>query len=233
MPIPPREPREYMRPENEEARHEDGLPQTQTQTSPSVAEPERPPAQNFERVPRAIGRELGKGDLDSSEFLVLCTVAVTYDFLTGELITSLAGLADTIGWGHSHEYLRQTLKSLSEKGWIDYVTRRGQGAKYTIALGPMWWRALEEGTRFQSPHQVNYILNSNSAPPSQFELNSNSLPRELPASTDEQREETTPSIPTDLSSIEVDVEVEEEEDLSTEVIEANRSNATSPRDGVA
>jgi hypothetical protein len=224
--------REYMR-ENEEARQNDGLPQTQTQTSPSVAEAERPPAQNFERIPRAIGRELGRGDLDSAEFLVLCTVATTYDFLNGELITSLAGLADTIGWEHSNDYLRKKLESLREKGWIDYVTRRGQGAKYTIALGPVWWRALEEGARFQSPHRVNYLLNSDSDPPSQSELNSDSLPRELPANTDEQREENSNSIHTGLSPIEVDIDIEAEGDSWTEVIEARSSNEISPRDDVA
>jgi hypothetical protein len=214
MSIPPGEPPEYMRPKNEEARQTDGLPQTQTQTSRSVAKKEIPPAEDFERVPRTLGRELARGELDYHEFAIACAIATNYDYRTGELLTSLAGLADLISWNDTPEYLRQQLDSLREKGWIDYSARRGPKAKYIIQLGPTWvasstrgGHALSEALSGELPASLQL------RPPSQLETNSNSPLLELPANTDEQREETPFEFPTGPSPIDVDVDVDVDRDF--------------------
>jgi hypothetical protein len=231
MPITPGEPPEYMRPKKEEARHEDGLPQIQAQKNPSLAKT-KSKAQDFERIPCSLAREVSRGDLGFYEFSLICYVALSIDYRTGEFVTSLAGLGDVIEWPHSAEYLRQKLESARDKGWIDYMTRPGPRAKYVIRLGPTWLRALKKGTGFQRPILQTAERISNWEGGSELEINSNKSPRELPASVHQSSEEThsypqLASLPTDADA-DSDSEADELDGSNGHV-----GNETSPRDDAA
>jgi hypothetical protein len=98
MPIPPGEPPEHMRPENEEARHEDGLPtDTETQTSPSVPERKH---NHFGMVPRGLVHTLKRDALNFAEFGLLSFLILSVGHKTQEYVNRVSAIRDECDWEH-------------------------------------------------------------------------------------------------------------------------------------
>jgi hypothetical protein len=172
MPILPGESPEYMRPENEEARHEDGLPtDTETQTSPSVAKRKH---KHFGMVPRGLVHTLKRDALNFAEFGLLSFLILSVDHKTGEYVNRLSAIRDECAWEHTDEYLKRCLRRLKAELWIDYDMKRGSRGPYVIRLGERYFAALFHGTDLLPELNPDIQLTYELATPSVQQVTNNS-----------------------------------------------------------
>lgn len=92
----------------------------------------------FEKVPHRIRDALEEGELTPDQFLLLVYIILKVNHVTGKATLSLPAIEKAIGWHKSTEWLRKTLRSLEEKGWLTvekqfrgssaYVFRRKRAA---------------------------------------------------------------------------------------------------------
>lgn len=91
----------------------------------------------YARHSQRIVRALQVDDLDYHGYAVLSFLVDLIDLpgRNGEVMFTLGGLADALGWPLGHERLRQKLHELRRRRWIDFdAPRRGPGSAWIFRL---------------------------------------------------------------------------------------------------
>ena len=111
-----------------------------------------PAEENFARHSSRVLKALKTGEIDAADYLILkvLTDEIEPPGSGGEVLHTLANLAELLEWSLSRDWLRKKLHALRDTHWIDFdEPRRGRDAAWIFRLG----RAAIDGeeTEFQTP----------------------------------------------------------------------------------
>lgn len=202
MPEKKREPRENGAP-----------PQTDTDTSESVAE--APRYSDYEMVPRGLARTLKRDALNAAEFGLLVFLALSIDHRTGEYANRLSAIQDECAWEYGDEHMKKCLRHLRAELWIEYDMKPGSRGPYVIRLGPRYYAALLHGTDLLPELNPDLQLTYHPKPPSELQLTYNSEEiLELPM-PDESKDGEAPQPATSRARANTDTDTDTDTDIET------------------